>query len=255
MNWTRCSKVALAVALLTVVAVGPAAAVEATAEGVPGESEVGTEARASFELTDLYSDYERWTLRGETELETVTWTVLEFDAADNQINQTSYDGQSFNHTLDIERDTTRVEVRVAGTTPPVENYTYESREQFRFARFQQVRQGGTQGTIDAYGVHHYTAESKAAREVIDNASTVVEGSGSQDAQDQLSRAIEAYNSEEFGLAQDLASDARNSARQAKQSQQTTQTLLFGGLGVLALLVVAGGVYYWRSQQDDYDKLR
>jgi len=255
MNWSRCSNLALALVLLVVVAVGPVVAVESAATGVPDESQVGEELQASFELTDLYSDYESWTLRGETDMGNVTWTVLEFDAADNQINQTSYDGASFNHTLNIERDTTRVEVRVIGTTPPVENYTYESPEQFTVARFQQVREGGTQGTIDESRTHHYTAESKTAREAIDNASSVVEGSDNQDANDQLSRAIEAYDSEEFGLAQDLAEDARASAQQAQQSQQTTRTLLFGGLGVLALLVVGGGVYYWRSRQDDYVKLR
>ena len=32
-------------------------------------------------------------------------------------------------------------------------------------------------------------------------------------------------------------------------------LLYGGVGLVALVLVVGGVLWYRSQQDDYDKLR
>lgn len=255
MNWSRCSRVALAVALVLVVAAGPVAAVESDANNLPEETNVDTTTDSSFTLTELYSDYKQWTLRANTDLTNVTWTVVEYNAADERIAETSYDGQSFNHTVDIESDTTRIEVEVTGTVPTIENYTYQPPEQYTYARFQQVREGGTKSNISEYEVYHYTTESKEARQTIDEAKPVVNDSDSDEAQKQLQRAINAYNAGNFELAIDLAQDAQKNAEQARESQQRTQTFLYAGIGVLVLLVVVGGVFYWRSQQDDYDKLR
>lgn len=255
MNWNRCSRVGLALALLAVVAVGSTAAVETAPEGVPDASAVGSDVTATVTLTDLYAEYNAWTLHGETALTDVTWTVVAFNAADEQIDQQSYDGQSFNHSVDIENDAIRLEVRVAGTTPAVENYTYAPPQSYTLARFQRVRQGGTSEGIDAYSVHHYTEDSKAARTAIAEAEAAVEGSGSAAARDQLSKAIRAYDDGNFALAQELAGDAADEAEQARQSRQTTQTLLFGGLALVVLVVVAAGAYYWWSRRDEYDPLR
>lgn len=34
-----------------------------------------------------------------------------------------------------------------------------------------------------------------------------------------------------------------------------QLALYVGIGVLGLVAVFGGIYYWRAKQDTYDKLR
>lgn len=255
MNWSRCSEVALALGLLAVLAVAPVAAIETTPEGVPERAQVDTDVTGTVELTDLYSEYDTWTLHGETALTDVTWTVVEFNAADEQIDQRSYDGPSFDHPVDLGSDTTRIEVRVEGTAPPLENPRYAPPHNFTLARFQQVREGGTSERIATYRVHHFTDASAAARNAIANASSVVAGSGSEKARNLLDDAIAAYNEGSFGAAQDLAAEARNEARKARQSQQTTRTLLFGGSVLVVLVVVGAGIYYWRSRQDDYDALR
>lgn len=255
MNSSRCSKAALALALMLVAAVAPVVAVETRPDGLPSEARADATASASFEMTDLYSEYKQWTLRGRTDLTAVTWTVTEYNAADEQIAQTSYDGQSFNHSVNIDDDATRVVVKVTGTVPAVENFTYQPPERFLFAGFAQVREGGTKDPLSTYRVHHYTEKSKEARNAIQQAEQVVEDGGSEQAQNQLQRAINAYNSGNFDLAIDLANDARRTAEKAQQSQQRNQLILYGAVGVLALVGVVGGVAYWRSQQDSYDKLR
>lgn len=255
MNWSHCSRAALALAVLAVVAVGPVAAVEATADGVPEESRVGSDAAATIQLTNLYSDYDSWTLHGETNLTSVTWTVVEFNAAGDQIDQQSYNGQAFDHQVSIDDDTVSIEVRVEGTTPALEAPQYSPPQTVTVARLQQVRQGGTTRTIQTYGTHHYTDASAAARSAIDDAAAAVDGSGSEKAESLLQDAIDAYNDGSYAAAEDLAAEAENRAREARQSQETTQTLLLGGLAVVVLLVVGGAIYYWQSRRDDYDALR
>ncbi len=255
MNSSRCSSAALALAVLVLVAVAPVAAVDTAPDAVPEESRVGTDATATVGLSDLYSDYDSWTLQGETELTNVTWTLVEFNAADDQIDQQSYNGQTFDHPVDIESDTTRVEVRVEGTTPALVDPSYSPPQNFTVARFTQVRQGGASQAIASYGVHHYTDDSAAARTAIEAAADVVDGSGSDRAQSLLSDAIDAFEDGSFGAAEDLAGEAESQAEQARQDRETTRTLLYGGLALVVLVLVAGGIYYWRSRQDDYDVLR
>lgn len=245
----------LIVSALLFAAVTPAAAVSASGENVPDEAMVGEKVSATFTLTELYTDYESWTLEGETDLRDVTWTVKQFDQAGNQVSQQSYDGQSFNESVSLDSDASEIRVRVTGTVPEVTEFSYDPEQSFTVASFTLVRQGGTQQALDDYSTHHFTAESKQARQAIDEAAAAVDGVDNQQAQNQLNRAIEAYNNGNFDLALDLAQDAEQTARQAEQSRQRTQLALYGGLGVLALVAVFGGVYYWRSQQDTYDKLR
>lgn len=251
MNLSRCFE-ALVVALLVLsVVAGQAAAVETQSDGVPDEAEVGSEVTATYTFTGLYTDYEEWTLHGETNLTNVTWTVRQLDQADNQVRQNSYDGRSFDESVSLDSDTAKVVVKVTGNVPAVENFTYDPPQQFLLADFQQTRRGGASDDITASEVHHFTQESAETRTDIDDAAQAVEGSGSEDAQRTLENAIEAYNGKQFQLASNLAEDAKQKANKSK----STQMLLFGGLGVVALLLVLAGIYYWRSQQDSYDKLR
>lgn len=251
MNLSRYSRALVAALLLVSVVAGTAAAVDAEAEGVPSDAKVGSEVTATYTFTNLYSDYESWTLHGETNLTDVTWTVRELDQAGNQVDQNSYDGASFDEDVSLNSDTATVKVKVTGTVPAVENFTYDPPQRFLFASFAQTRQGGASERITRDRVHHYTNESEKARQAIDKATAAVEGSGSGDAKNALNNAIAAYDKSNFELARDLASEAENKASQSKQ----TQMLLFGGLGVVALALVGGGVYYWRQQRDTYDKLR
>lgn len=261
MNSNRCSRlVALLLAsTLLVSAVAPAAAMSVSASGAPGEAQVGEDVKSTFTIEKPFSEYQQWTLNGRTELTDVTWTVKLYDQAGEKIDQRSYDGQSFDHALQ-ESDAFEVKVVVEGTVPQVSNFTYDPAQSLLLAELNQVREGGSSGTIDSWEFRPYTEESQNAREAIESAEQAIsdaEGSGTNvgDAKSTLESAISAYDHENFGNAVKLADEAKNGANQAKQSSQQTQMLLYGGAGLLALVVVVGGVLWYRSQQDDYDRLR
>lgn len=268
MNSNHSSKLLtlLLAATLVVSAVGPAAAVSTEAEDAPATAEVGSQVETTFTLSELYTEYEQWTLHGETNLTGVTWTVRTFDQAGNRVSQTSYDGQSFNHSISLSNDVDEVELVLEGTVPEVSNFTYDpaSAQAITLADLNQVRTGGASDDVDSWQVRPYTQESKSAREAIDAASDAVEtaredGVDVSGAQNTLDNAISAFDSGNFELASDLASEAETSAddsvEQAEQSSQRTQLLLYGGIGVVVAALVAGGIIWYRGQQDDYDKLR
>lgn len=255
MNWSHCSRALLVSFVLLTAAVVPATAVSTDKQGVPGEAEVGSEVTATYTFTELYSEYESWTLHGETNLTGVTWTVRKLDQAGNQVDQNSYDGQEVDSAVDISEDTARVVVRVSGTVPAVENFSYDPAEEFTLARFELHRQGGTSQDLAGDDVHHYTEDSKEARDEIDEARTAVEDGGNQQAERDLQNAISAYDDGSFDLAVELANDAEEQANRARSNRDRTQLLLFGGIGVVSLLLVVGGVFYYRSRRETYDKLR
>lgn len=250
MSWSRCSKT-LVVALLVLTALAPAAsAVTVEPSGTPQEAQVGSGVTTTFTFTELYTDYEEWTLNGETNATNVTWTVTQYDQAGNQISQQSYDGQSFDESVALSSDASKIEVKITATTPEVTNFSYEPPQKFLLAQFSQVREGGTSKTLETYRVHHYTSESKPARQAIDEAAAAVEGSGSKQAQKNLEQAKQAYSRENFELATDLAGDAK----QAAQSSQQTQLLIYAAVALVVLALIAGGIYYWYTQRSTYDKL-
>ncbi|WP_435347692.1 hypothetical protein [Haloarchaeobius sp. HRN-SO-5] len=270
MNSSRFSRwsILAVVAVIAVAAVGTAAAVSVTQEDVPAEGEVSSDYSATMTLGELYQDpdYTSWTLRGSTELENVTWTVTTTDTdTGQQIDQQSFDGQSFNYSnIDAEaNDANQVTVEVTGTVPEVENYTYSEEEQFVVAGLTQVREGGTTNNVATRKAHHYTPESKAARDAIGTAEQAISAAGAaggdtSTAEDTLSSAVSAYNGANFGNAQDLADRAQSEANEAKSaaesSQQRTKFLMYGGAAILVLGVVGGGIYWHRQQQDDYGRL-
>lgn len=255
MSWSRCSRALVVVAFLLTAAVVPALAVSTSADGVPAESQVGSEVSATYTFTELYSDYESWTLHGETNLTDVTWTVRKYDQAGNQLSQNSYDGASFDSSVDISENTAEVVVRVRGTTPEVENFSYAPAQSYTLARFQLRREGGATQPLTGDEVMHYTEQSKPAREAIDAAADAVNGTSDEQARRSLNNAISAYNGENFELAIELATEAQAQAKQARQSRNTTQLIIYAAVGVVVLLLVVGGFYYYRAQQDTYDKLR
>lgn len=249
MNSSRSSSL-LALLLVLVLSVGAVGAVTVSQADAPDEAAVGDDLTATFVLTDLYSDYDQWTLRGETELENVTWTVEVFNQAGDKLGgDHTYDGQSFGHPVDIENGDHEVRVTVTGTVPAVGNYTYDPAETFLFAELVQAREGGTSETIQTYETHHYTEESGEARQAIDDAQDAIdEAGGHQEAERTLDSAISAYENENFENAIDLASQAQETAER-KQTNQTRNRLILLAVGALVLIgLVVGAVVYWRRSR-------
>lgn len=263
MNSNHCSKLLtlLLAATLVVSAVGPAAALSASASGAPSEAKVGSDVTTTFTIEKPFSEYDSWTLNGTTELTGVTWTVKLYDQGGSKIGQSSYDGQSFDHSLE-NSDAYEVEVTLKGTVPEVTNFTYEPAQSRLLAELHQVRQGGNSEVIaDPWTFRPYTEKSQQARTAIEDAKSAIEdaqesGASVSEAERSLSDAISAYNGESFDLAIDLADKAEQKAESAQQSNKQTQMLLYGGVGLLALVAIVGGALWYRSQnQDDFDKLR
>ena len=238
--------------LAAAVLAGPAAAVDSSPRDVAEESEVGTDYEATYELTDLFTDFEQWTLVGETDLESVTWTVTQYDQAGNQVAQDSFDGQEFQQGVDIETGVSRIEVRVTGTTPGFETPTYDPPQRFTGASFTLNREGGTQQDIEAYEVHHYTQESRSTRETLDRATETVEESGDDQSRETLDSAISSYNVGNYDNANQLANRAED---EAESSQRTRTLLLYGGAAVVIGLLLGGGYYLYQSRKQGPSRLR
>lgn len=266
MNSTRCSRLVafLAVVALLTSAVAPAAAVSVKTDGVPEDAKVGNEVSGTMTLSDLYGDYERWTLNGTTELRDVTWTVTTYDQAGNQKAKKSYDGQSFDHELALDSGVSKVDVKVTGTVPEVENFTYDPQQSFTFAELHQTRDGGNTDAIDQPAtVNYHTEASREARSAIADAESAIDdaasGADTKEAESGVEDAISAYNGGNFELAGDLADkatkNANSASENAKSSAQQTKLLMYGGAAVLGLVAIGGGGYWYRSQQGPENKLR
>ena len=259
MNWSRSSSTTLVLVALLLVAVVPAAGVSVSGDATPSTVEVGAQQDVTYEVTDLYTDYDQWTLSGETELTAVTWTVTTYDQTGAKIDQQQYNAQSFNHSIAKSDDVAEVTVRLQGTPPSVANWSYDPAQSITLASFSESQQGGASTIVDTYSARPYTQDSQAARDAISSAADTIDqaesaGAGTGEAEQLLTNAISAYDNGNFENAQDLASQAQNQAESAQQSTQQTNTLLMVGGGVVVLLVIAGIVYWFLQQQDSYDKL-
>ena len=256
-SWSRFSKLALACLFVLSVATVPAAGVSVGETDVTDDAEVGSQVNATVTLTNLYQNptLESWTLAGSTDLTEVTWTVMYFDQTGARVDQESFDGQSFSGAEVATADgTSEVRVRVTGTVPQVEDYSYDPAQSFTVLSLEQTREGGSTNAIDEWTAVHYTEESREARNAIDEASATVADVNSQDAERSLGNAIDAYNGGEFGLAVDLSEQAQERAQQTQQSNQRMQLILYAVGGLVIVGLVVGGFLYWRSQQSGHDKL-
>jgi hypothetical protein len=257
MSWIRSSERTVAVALVGVLllgAVGTAAALTITASDVPEESEVGNEVQSRFTIDDAFTENSQYTLRLETELENVSWTVEKYDQG-SRVQQWQGGGQEFEQQVSSDPRGDEIRIQVVGDTPGIGEFNYSNPENFTVVAIRS-QTGDNVQTLETYEVHHFTEQSQAARDAIDQAQQAIDDAGGDsEAETELEQAISAYDSGNFGNAESIANDAREIANQREQSQQTTQLLMFGGLGVVLLALVVGGVWYYRNQQDDYDKLR
>jgi hypothetical protein len=231
--------------------VGSAAAVESSPQELPEESEVGTDFEATFEVTGLFDEFERWTLVANTELDNATWTIRRYNQAGDELSREDSDGASATEPIDIDDDTARVEIRVTGTTPELGELSYEPPDRFVAANFTLERAGGTERSIGSHESHHYTAESRQAREAIDSASESVGDSGG-DAKESLDSAISAYEGGNFENAVDLAERAEG---EASQSRLIRNVLLGVGAVIVLAILVGGGYWVYNSRQQGPSRLK
>lgn len=258
----RSSRVVLATLIVLLAATVPAAAVSVTGEDVPSEAEVGTQVSATITLDELYQNpqSERWQLSGETELTDVSWTVTYYDQTGSQVDIVEPTGQTFSGLpVSANSGTAEVEIRVTGTVPEVDSYSYDPAQQFLLMELTRGQEGGASNTIDSWQSHHYTAESDSAREAIDEAGAAIDeagesGASPSDARANYEDAIAAYEDGSFDVATNLATRATEQATGAQQSKQTQRLLVYAVGALLVIAVVVGGVLYWRSQQGHEDPL-
>lgn len=265
-------------ASLSVALAAPAVAVSVGDSTIPSETAAGDTYTAEWTLTNLYKDpsFESWSLEGETGLTNVTWTVSFINPSGETVAKLNYDSQSFkspeiSSQTDIDSDgqpeaITELRIEVRGTAPAPQKYTWPEQETFEVATLTQTRgESGSVNEIDSWSAFHYTTGgeespgTKDAREALASAAGAIEsadeaGANVEDANSTFSAAVQFYESGQFDNAIDQATRAEEQANKAKGGAQQSQLLLFGGVGLLALLVLAGGVWYWRSQRDTYDKL-
>ena len=266
MSWSPSSKVLVGLLLVVAVAAGPAAALTVSNEDATEEAQVGEQITAEFTLEELYQNpqTDAWTLGGQTDLRSATWTVSYYDQQGNQINATDYGGPNVSAGgVDPADGVSEVRVQVTGTVPEIDEHTYPEKETFLVAELNQVREGGTLNNVDSWRAQHYTETSRATREAIAAAEEAVQeakdaGVGVEDAESTLQSAVSVYKGDNPQEAQNLAEQAQSNAESAladaQQTQSRNQLLLYGGIGVVALLVVGGGVYLYLNSRESHDKL-
>lgn len=256
MNSIRSSKLGgLVLCLVLALAVsGTAVAFDDSAEGLESEYQVGSDADVTYTLEDPFTDVpNQYTLEGETELENVSWTVTVLRAG-STVSQETYGGQNFSQELDVENGGDEVQIRLEGTAPEIENYTYDPEEEFVVAELTRIS-GENPTTFRTDTANHYTQESREARQAIDQAQqTIDEAGGHEDAERLLGNAISSYEAEDFDNAIDLANQAQEQAESAQAASERNQLILMGVGGLIVVGLVVGGFLYWRSQRDEYTKL-
>ena len=258
-NLNHCSSLLVGLLVLAALA-APAAAVSVGDADVPSEAKVGSQVTATVTLDSLYQNpqLEAWELRGSTDLTDVSWTVQYYDQTGSKVDQESFTGENFSGAqVNADDGVSEVRVKVTGTVPEVTEFSYDPAQKFVVLSLTRAQDGGASAEIDAWTARHYTQESAEARAALDGARSAIDGASganTAEAEKTLSQAVRAFENGDFGLAVDLATEAESKATAAEKSSQTRQTLFYAGGGALALAVVAGGVFWWRSQQDGYDKL-
>lgn len=255
MSSNRSSRLLVVVSAIVLVS-GAIGAVGALSADVPTSAEAGSETNTTvtFNQSNLYGggEYQDWTLRGETELANATWTVVGYNAADTEVNRSTYpgdggSGSSFNHPVNVDNDVVRLEITVEGTVSEVTNYTFSPPQSFTVASFARLR-GNSEDVLEAYAVHHYTNESQPARTAIEQAEEAVNGSSNQNARQDLEQAISFYNGGQFDEAIDAADQAEQAADQSRQQNQLMQTVIYVVIGLVVLALVVGGVWWYRKNQ-------
>jgi hypothetical protein len=260
MNLSRCSKLAVAAVVVLAFAVVPAAAVSISGD-TPASVEAGQQQETTYEFTNLFENYEQWTLEGETDLTEVTWQVVTYDNAGNQVNEVTLTGQAASYQFQAENGAVRAEVTLVGTAPSSNawSWSYSPPQRITYAEFVQAQEGGASNTLETFNTRPYTQASQDARTAISDAEQAIEdarssGASVGGAESDLEDAVSFYNGGQFEQAVSNAEDAESAANSAASSAQTTDLLIMVGAAVVVLLLLAGGVYWYLQQQDSHDKL-
>ncbi|MFW6436080.1 MAG: hypothetical protein ACOCYZ_00415 [Halococcoides sp.] len=246
MNSIRCSEglALLAIVIVALSAVGTAAAVTIEESQGPEEAEVGAEVTIEYEITELYSDSTSWTLNGTTELENVTGWDVEMVKPSGDSDTAFVEGrQSFEAEISGDENYERVIVSITGTVPDVEEYTYDPPQAFTAIELTSVT-GQNENALYTGEIHHYTQESDDARDAIDAAGDA--GASGDD----FEGAVSSFENANFENAQSLAASAQSSA----QEGQLMRNVAIGAVALVVIVGLVAGIFYWRSQQDDYDRL-
>jgi hypothetical protein len=253
MSWTHSSRsVAFGVLLAIALAVGMAgiaAAADFEADEEPEPTIEGEEVSMEVISENPFNEFTEWTLVGSTELEEPGWTIT---LVDNTGEETSvgYEGESFEHQLNGSENIVEVHVQVNGNAPSADEFDYEDLSVEQSTAIELTRAQGSE-TLGTWNVRSITEESQNAREALDSAQSVIEGSGNTNAEERFQEAVTFYNSGEFESAISAAEDAES---MVDTSGGLPLPLLIGG-GVVVLLIVAGGFYVYRQRQRNTNKLR
>jgi len=256
MNLTHSSRtVALGVLLATVLVVsGTAAAVSFEGQS-PEAAQVGETVEMEVTMQEAFENPlpNSYTLQTDTQLNNADFTIRATDVAGDTVVQEDVASDTATLDLSSEQGISEVTIIVEGEVPQMSEFNYQDRsvENYTAMELSRVVDNGT-STLDGgvFRAHRFTEQSRQARQAIDAANESVQGGG--DAEEDLNRAVAAYNSGNFQNAIDLAEDAQSTA---EGSQQTTQLLLIGGSVVVLVAVVGGGAYVWKQRQQDTSKLR
>lgn len=238
--------------VIAAAAVGTVAAVDTESTSAPEEAEVGDTISAQVVLSDVVEKGTDWDLQGSTELQNVSrWRVVRSYPNGTEQVDTFEDAEEFSMVISGSSNVDQISVNVTGDVPAVSEYTY--RQPQKISAMTLTKDGGEE--IEKLSVHHYTEESKQARQAIEDAEAAIEDADSPDAESDLQDAIDFYEGGEFDKAIDNAEEAESKATEASESQETMQLLLYGLGALVVLVLIGGGVYYYRNQQESYDKLR
>jgi cobalamin biosynthesis Mg chelatase CobN len=238
---------------ISLMAVGTAAALSVSGNA-PAPAQNGTDVSMTATIQDPFENApDQWTLRGDTELESATWTVEAYDQRGNIVTREDATGANVTQQLNFSSGVTRVNVSVSGTVPDLTTFNYENRSAENYTAMSLTQQNGD--AVDrTWESHRFTNDSQAARDAIDDAAAAVDNASGSAGQDDLDRAIDAYNNGNFDNAISLAEDAESTAEE-NTSDGGLPIALIAGAVVVLLVVVGGGVYYWQSQQQDTSRLQ
>jgi hypothetical protein len=260
MNSIHSSKLAALVVVLALVAPG---AVALSVDGDdPGDVEVGSDVDHTVTIQELHQNpqVEQWTLNASTDLEDAQWTLTYLDQAGEEIERTTHEGSEItSNELSTENNVNAVEVRVRGTVPQIQEYTYPDEEMVTVMALTQTPANDVTNDMTTIEAHRYTTQSQNARDALDSAQSAIEsaeaqGANVQEARQRFDNAISAYEAEDFDNAVDLAGQAEDLAQSKVESSEQTQTILYAVGGLVVVLVIVGGFFWYRSRQDTYDKL-
>jgi hypothetical protein len=251
MSWIRSSKGVLLAVLLagSLVAAGTATAYSVSVDA-PDDAEVGNEVTLTATIDEPFPDddsSQEWTLRGTTGLDQANWSVRTSNVG-NPDGLAVGSGSEVTTQLSAANGTTEVVVEVTGVAPTIDTYSYENQANVTGLVVQKRVDGSVQDSTTA-SLKLYTADSREARNAIQEAEAALGDGASTEAENMLSNAKAFYDSGQFEKAIQNANDAKSASEGGLPIIP-----IVGGIVVLVALV-GGVVYYRRSQRGTGHKLQ